>query len=75
MEAFIDLHILAGTIEGQYRSTEELWSEKDGRPVFRATMSRERFCLLKSAMRFDDPLRRDRGDRLAPIRHVFEIFF
>lgn len=74
MEAFIGLHILAGAFKAQYRSTEELWSERDGPPVFRATMSRERFCALKSALRFDDPLRRDKGDRLAPIRNVFESF-
>jgi hypothetical protein len=74
MEAFIGLHILSGTIKAQYRSTEDLWSERDGLPVFRATMTRERFCALKSAMRFDDPLRRDRTDRLAPIRHIFETF-
>lgn len=74
MEAFIGLHILAGAFKAQYRSTEELWSERDGQPVFRATMSRERFCSIKSALRFDDPLRRDKEDPLAPIRHVFEIF-
>lgn len=74
MEAFIGLHILAGAFKGQYRSTEDLWSERDGQPAFRATMSRERFCALKSAMRFDDPLRRNRDDPLAPIRYVFESF-
>ena len=74
MEAFIGLHILAGAFKSQYRSTEELWSKKDGQPVFRATMSRERFCALKSALRFDDPVRRNSDDPLAPIRYVFEVF-
>jgi hypothetical protein len=74
MEAFIGLHILAGAFKAQFRSTEELWSERDGQPVFRATMSRERFCNIKGALRFDDPLRRDKEDPLAPIRHVFETF-
>jgi hypothetical protein len=74
MEAFIGLHILAGAFKGQYSSTEDLWSERDGHPVFRATMSRKRFCAIKTAMRFDDPLRRDRTDPLAPIRNVFETF-
>jgi hypothetical protein len=37
-------------------------------------MSRERFCVIKSALRFDDPRRRDKEDSLAPIRCVFEEF-
>jgi len=37
-------------------------------------MARKRFLLIKSLLRFDDPLRRDRDDPLAPIRTVFEQF-
>ena len=39
--------------------------------VFRAAMSQTRFKQIKSALRFDDTLRRNREDPLAPIRDVF----
>lgn len=37
-------------------------------------MTRERFLQIKSLLRFDDPLRRDKEDSLAPIRDLFEQF-
>lgn len=37
-------------------------------------MSRQRFQQIKSLLRFDDPLRRDKTDSLAPIRSAFECF-
>ena len=74
MEAFIGIHILSGFYKDQFRSTEQLWSEVDGLPCYRATFSRERFIQLKSCFRVDDPLRRDVNDPLAPVRHVFEHF-
>lgn len=52
----------------------ELWSVRDGFLVCRATMTRERFLQIKSILRFDDPLRRDRDDPLAPARHLFSNF-
>ena len=70
MEAFFGLLLLAGAYKAQYHSTEELWSENEVHAVFRATMSRERFCALKGNMRFDDPLRRDPNDPMAPIRDL-----
>jgi hypothetical protein len=74
IEAFFGLLILAGAFKSQYRSTTDLWSLRDGQPIFRATMSRERFCQLKSMLRFDDTLRRDRLDALAPVRHIVSDF-
>lgn len=74
MHAFYGLLLLAGAYKAQYRSTEELWSEREGHPVFRATMSRHRFCELKSNLRFDDPLRRDRDDPMAPVREITTTF-
>ena len=41
-------------------------------PLAQATMSLERFEQLKAALRFDDPARRDREDKLAPVRYVVE---
>lgn len=74
IEAFIGLLILLGTFRSKYRDIEELWSPKDGFPVCRATMTMERFLQIKSVIRFDDPLRRDRSDVLAPVRNVYSIF-
>ncbi len=73
MEAFIGLMILAGAYKAQYRPISELWSLREGQPVFRATMTANRFKSIKGALRFDDPLRRNREDRLAPIRDIFEL--
>lgn len=75
IEAFFGLLILAGAFKAHHRSTVDLWSQRDGQPVFRATMSRQRFCELKSFLRFDDTLRRDKEDPLAPVRKASETFF
>lgn len=72
--AFIGLHLLAGAYKSTHRNTAELWSESDGHPLFRATMSFERFKQIKSALRFDDKRIRDRNDSLAPIRQVVDTF-
>ena len=74
MEAFIGLHFLAGSFKAHHRQARELWSERDGHPLFRATMSYERFAQLKGVLRFDDKLRRDTNDKLAPVRQIVEIF-
>ena len=72
--AFIGLHLLAGVFKGHHRDTKELWSERDGHLLCIATMSFERFLQLKKAMRFDDSRRRDRNDKLAPIRAIVDGF-
>lgn len=46
----------------------------DGIPLLRACMSFRRFKQIKQHIRFDDPLRRDRDDPLAPVRHLVEQF-
>jgi hypothetical protein len=64
---------------GSGESTEELWSIRDGRKIFRAVMSLERFKQICKVLRFDDKaarrcmgIGRYRADSLAPIREVFE---
>ena len=74
MEAFIGLLIIMGAFHARYRDIDELWSLRDGIAVCRATMSVERFLQIKSAIRFDDPLRRNKGDRLAPVRQLLQNF-
>ena len=74
MEAFIGLHVIGGALKANHRSTESLWSERDGPPVFRATMSRERFLTIKRFFRVDDRQRRDPNDPLSPVRVVWQQF-
>ena len=74
MDAFIGLHVIGGALKANYRNTLSLWSERDGPPVFRATMSRERFLIIKRFFRFDDRTRRDATDPLSPVRDVWQAF-
>jgi hypothetical protein len=74
MCAFIGLHLLAGAYKAAHRHTEELWSQSDGHPLYRATMSYTRWKQIKSALRFDDKRRRDSNDPLAPARTLVELF-
>jgi hypothetical protein len=74
MSAFLGLHLLAGAYKATHRHTEELWSEADGHPLFRATMSFERWKQIKSTFRLDDKHRRDHTDPLAPARTAVELF-
>lgn len=57
------------------RMFSELWDDVNGRPVFRATMSLDRFKEITRCLRFDDKedhvANRSR-DKLAPIRTVFD---
>lgn len=70
MEAFVGLHLILGAYKAHYRNIHELFSKRDGHPVCRAVMSKERFCLLKQVLRVDDKLRRDATDPLAPMGQV-----
>ncbi|XP_055306906.1 piggyBac transposable element-derived protein 1-like, partial [Sitodiplosis mosellana] len=73
--AYFGLLILAGVYRSKGECVTELWDDKRGRPIFRATMSLNYFRLLNSCIRFDDKntrnVRRQR-DKLAAIREVFE---
>jgi len=53
---------------------ESLWSLRDGLPVYRATMSRERYILIKRFFRVDDRTRRNPEDPLSPVRHIWNVF-
>lgn len=72
-DAFIGLHLIAGALKAGHRDTRELWDLKNGNPIFRSAMSFQRFQQIKAALRFDNRLRRDRTDPLAPIREVVEL--
>lgn len=88
MKAFVGLLILQGNynipyiscifnlgaFRARYRDVYELWGVRDGIQACRATMTVKRFMQIKSILRFDDPLRRDRSDSLAPCRFLFDNF-
>ena len=73
MEAFIGLLLLASAYKAQYRPVSELWSLKEGQPVFCATMCKQRFKSIKGAMRFNNSAQRDGSDRLPPVRFIFDL--
>ena len=74
MNAFIGLHLYCAAYCDQYQSTDHMWSSIHGRSIYKAIMSEKRFKLIKRCFRLDDPNRRDRADKLAPVRVVFEDF-
>ncbi|XP_059415375.1 piggyBac transposable element-derived protein 4-like [Carassius carassius] len=71
LNAYIGLLILAGVYRSKGEATASLWSTECGRPIFRSTMSQERFHIISRVIRFDDretrPSRRER-DKLVAIR-------
>ncbi|CAF3169628.1 unnamed protein product [Rotaria sp. Silwood2] len=73
-EAFLGLLIPAGAEFSHHQSLVELWDISRSRPIYHATMSLERFKNLLRFLRFDDRQRRDKSDRLAAIRYVFQSF-
>ena len=75
--AFIGLLILGGVQRSQNEHLDELWSTNNGRPIFRATLSKNRMSSLLRFCRFDDAATRDRRmevDKLAPISEFWTLF-
>jgi hypothetical protein len=75
LKAFIGLLILIGVTRGRNESLDQLWSNEWGRPICRATMSKERFKEFLRFIRFDDKdTRQERRatDKLAAIREIFD---
>lgn len=67
--------LLAGVYKSHNESTESLWDETKGRPIFRATMSLERFKIISRIFRFDARQTRSSrraSDKFAPIRELWE---
>ncbi len=73
MCAFFGLHILGGLFKARHRTLDSIWSERDGIPAFRATMSCQRFKQIKRFFRVDDRQRRDLNDPLSPVRDVWNL--
>ncbi|CAF4750052.1 unnamed protein product, partial [Rotaria sp. Silwood2] len=74
LEAFLGLLIQSGIGHSNHESVTQLWDISDSLPIYHATMSLHRFKDLLRFLRFDDRQRRDKTDRLAPIRSIFECF-
>ena len=77
MYGFLGLIILTGVFRANKEPINELYSEdpNKSRPIFKATMQRERLKAFLRFIRFDDQttrLERIKIDKLAPIRWVFE---
>ncbi|CAF3698644.1 unnamed protein product [Rotaria sp. Silwood1] len=74
LESFIGLLIQSGINRSNHELLSELWDISQSRPLYRATMSLQRFKYLLRFIRFDDRQGRNKTDRLAPVRHMFERF-
>jgi hypothetical protein len=74
MMAFLGLCILAGAYRSRHEPVSVLWSDREGRPAFTATMSRNRFTDILKYIRFDDKSTRESrlaSDKLAPFRDIW----
>ena len=75
LRAYFGLLLLAEVYRSYGECVTQLWDTKNGRPIFRATMSLKTFKFIHGCIRFDDKTdrteRRSR-DKLAPIRDVFD---
>ncbi|CAF1533567.1 unnamed protein product [Didymodactylos carnosus] len=74
LESFIGLVIRAGLHRNNYESFNDLWDISQSSPLYRGTMSLQRFRQFLQFLRFDDRQNRDKTDRLSPIRYIFELF-
>ncbi len=74
LESFIGLLIQSGVSHSNHELLNDLWDISQSRPLYRATMSLQRFRYILQFIRFDDRQRRNTSDRLSPIRNIFERF-
>ena len=77
VKSAVGLLILSGVMCSKRESLEQLWSDKRGRAIFRATMSLKRFRVFLATARFDDKctrVERRANDKLAPIREMMDSF-
>ncbi|CAF1008288.1 unnamed protein product [Didymodactylos carnosus] len=74
LESFIGLVIRAGLHRNNHESLNDLWDISQSSPLYRGTMSLQRFRQFLQFLRFDDRQNRDKTDRLSSIRYIFELF-
>ena len=77
-KAFLGLLISIDVLRGRREPLEQLWDDKWGRAIFRATVGINRFKLILRHISFDDKATRTHRratDKLAAIRLLFRAFF
>lgn len=75
LEALFGLLYTSGALKYNHVNLEELWSKKYGPPIFRATMSKNRFSFLIKNLRFDDKATRNQrkeSDKFCAIRDIWD---
>ena len=73
----LGIFLLAGVYLSKNETVVQLWNKEHGRPIFSRMMSRIRFQLLTSNLRFDSKETREersKTDKLAPFSTVWEMF-
>ncbi|XP_058803567.1 piggyBac transposable element-derived protein 4-like [Phymastichus coffea] len=74
IRAYIGILYYISAWKSNGMNTHDLWSNHNGINFYRCVMSRARFMLLSSCLRFDDKQTRNKDDRFSPIRAIWEIF-
>jgi hypothetical protein len=77
LKAFIGLLYLRGVLKNSHLTTNDMWSENFGPPIFRCTMSKNRFQFLINSLRFNDKnssQERRSTDKFAAFRKVWDMF-
>ena len=74
LKAAIGILLFAGLLGNSKKSIKSLWRTSPLQsPIFKATMSRNRFEKILSCLRFDDKATREerrKTDKFAPIRKI-----
>ena len=73
LRAYIGLLYYSGLQKTSKTNIKDLWDEFGGSPVYRATMSLNRFAFISKCIRFDDKstrVERKELDKFAPIREL-----
>nr|CAI5836574.1 unnamed protein product [Callosobruchus analis] len=77
LEALFGLLYSSGALKDNHVDVEELWSKQYGPPIFRATMSKNRFSFLIKNLRFDDKTTRNQRkelDKFSAIRKIWDSY-
>lgn len=74
IKAYIAIFYNIGSWKSSGVNTHDLWSHQNGVSFYRCNMPRARFMFLSFCVRFDDKPTRNKDDRFAPIRQVWELF-
>ena len=74
VRAFVGLIILADVYRSNHEPVSTLLSEREGKPVFTATMPRNRFSDIVRYLRFDDKASRVKQQQTAPFTDIWTMF-